>query len=455
MNLNMILLKELKVGWYIELIKRKFVELLDFIKYSIKYNQLHAKRKINLNILLITGGIILMNACVSDGAGEHFKLKKEVTLSDGRPHGLTINTSSDNGYVIAGSIASSLAWAARVDSQGKELWRYLIPKDERPEGRDLPTSWHASQYKSAVILKNGNTLLCGHKETGDDYRTMGLVTRIDRKGQFMDQQLLSPRSGDNLAKLNYIDQCGAWGDDGYFLAGWVAKDHQNLPNKSPKFGNGSFFWLIALDAEGNVKWEKLIDKEFSVSSGKLPWQIMKSGDLVFSGAAPSIEIMNGLLPVTGVIRIDKNGEVKAQRNITGVMQLVRQPESSSAIRLVPINLNESGMFLLTLNDDLTDKTIIQITTKVEFSLNQAVELQDHSILLVGHSDFRNPYATLIHFSPDLHQSSNYIFKPKRQAWWVDDVVLTGISGEVATVRSVFNDNRRTETKNMLSFIKIQ
>ena len=91
MNLNMILLKELKVGWYIELIKRKFVELLDFIKYSIKYNQLHAKRKINLNILLITGGIILMNACVSDDAGEHFKLKKEVTLSDGRPHGLTEN----------------------------------------------------------------------------------------------------------------------------------------------------------------------------------------------------------------------------------------------------------------------------------------------------------------------------------------------------------------------------
>ena len=127
----------------------------------------------------------------------------------------------------------------------------------------------------------------------------------------------------------------------------------------------------------------------------MPWQEMKNGDLVFSGSAPSVEVINGLISVTEIIRIDKNVEVKAQRNITGVMQLVRQPVLSNVIRLVPTNLQESGMFLLTLNDDLTDGTNLQLPNKVEFALKQAVELQDHTILLVGYSGFGNPYSKLI------------------------------------------------------------
>lgn len=405
-------------------------------------------------MFFIIGVMILMNACVSVGAGENFDIKKEITLSDSRPHDFSINTSNNNGYVITGSVGSSLAWATRLDTRGQELWSYSTPKDERPEGRYLPTNWHASQYKSAVVLKNGNTMLCGYKTTGEnDDTVMGLVTRVDLKGQFMDQRLLSPQGGDNL-KLNYIYQCGAWGNDGYFLAGSVTKFHPNLPNKSPRYVSETLFWLMALDAEGNIKFEKLISKGFSVNGGKLPWQEMKNGDLVFSGAAPGIEITNGLLSVTGIIRIDKNGEVKAQRKITGHMQLVRQPKSSDTICLVPVNLNDNGMFLLTLNDDLTDRNNLKSPNKVEFSLNQAVELQDHSLLLVGHSDFKNPYATIIHFSSDLHQSSDYIFNPKRQSWWVDDAVLTGVSGEVATVRSAIKDNGHKD-RNILSIFKIQ
>ena len=265
---------------------------------------------------------------------------------------------------------------------------------------------------------------------------MGLLTRIDAKGQFVDQRLLAPH-GDAKFVGNYIVQCGSWGD-GYFVAGSSSRYTQNLPGKSPPFVGEKFFWLMALDANGEIKWEKLISKGFAIDTArKAPWQMMSNGDLIFSGAAPSIRRADGITYVTGIIRIGQDGEVKAQRAITGRMKLVRQPSPAKAIRLVPFNLKDAGMFLLTLNDDLSDASNLDLSSnKDEFTIEQSIEMPDHSILLAGARDYTNSYATLIHYSPDLSQRHDYIFKPKGASNWVDDALMTGKPNELVTIRSL-------------------
>lgn len=405
--------------------------------------------------MFLIQGLLLMGALSTANAGEHFEFKKEVTLTDNRSQHFAINSAIDGGYVLTGSIADTQAWAARLDGQGQELWSYLIPKDAHPENHNVSPSWHSSQFKSAVVLKNGNTLLCGQKEIGDVRgNVMGLITRVNIKGQFIDQRLLSPQGGKNF-KINYIHQCAAWGE-GYFVAGSATKFTPNTLGKSPPFVGETFFWLMALDEEGNVKWEKLISKGFSVALGRrLPWLIMANGDLVFSGFAPSIEVTNGLISVTGIIRIDKEGALKAQRNITGEMQLVRQPMPANAIRLVPLNLKESGMFLQTLNDDLTDaSTVKSVTEKDEFVAMQAIEMSNHSIVLTGYRDFKVPFATIIIYSPDLHQTQDLVLKPKRQSHWIDDAILTSIPDEFAVIRSTYNSEDYKD-RNIFSIIKVK
>ena len=402
----------------------------------------------HLMLILTIGCTTAMNSPTQANAGEHFEIVRETVLPNNWAFGFSINDAANgSGYIITGAISGHQAWARRVDPQGNEIWSYAIPKDVPEQYQDVPVSWRSSQYKSAVTLKNGNTLLCGHKDMlnhreARDGTIMGLLTRIDAKGQFIDQRLLSPH-GDSKYSLNYIVQCGSWGD-GYFVAGSSSRYIQNLPGKSQPFVGEKFFWLMALDANGEIKWEKLISKGFSASpASKLPWQMMPNGDLIFSGSAPSIREKDSLVPVTSILRIGLDGEVKAQRTITGGMMLVRQPRPAQAIRLIPFNLNDVGMFLLTLNDDLSDASRLTSDKKDEFAIQQAIEMPDHSILLAGGRDYRNTYATLIHYSPDLRQSNNFVFKPKGASYWLDDAMIIGMSNEFVAIRSLkpeFNKN---------------
>ncbi len=109
------------------------------------------------------------------------------------------------------------------------------------------------------------------------------------------------------------------------------------------------------------------------------------------------------------------------------------------------------MFLLTLNDDLTDASNLT-AGKDEYSIKQALELPNHSVVIVGGKDYTNPYATLIHYSPDLQQVRDYIFKPKRASYWIDDAIATGITGEIVIMRRV---DQASNSKNVFTVIKVQ
>lgn len=389
------------------------------------------------SIFILTVSFTFTICTVIAHADESFEIKHEIDLPNYKPFNFAINDAGSNsGYIITGYIGGHQAWAGRLDAQGNELWNYSLPKDTPQQYQNVSPAWRSSQFKSAVTLENGNTLLCGNKDIGEDQHPimMGLLTKVDTKGKFLDQRLLTPH-GDTSFRLNYIDQCASWGE-GYFVAGSATQFIPNVPGKSPPNVRQNFFWLMALDANGEVKWEKLIDKSFSVSPAyKLPWLVMSNGDLIFSGTAPNVEKKDGLTSFTSVIRVGQDGEVKAQRSISGSMKLVRQSGPAQAIRLVPLNLQDAGMYLLTLNGDLTDASYLK-SDKDEFTVNQAIEMQDNSFVLAGAKGYKNPYATLIRYSPDLRKRYEFVFKPIGSSYGVDDAMLTNRQDELVTIRSL-------------------
>lgn len=371
--------------------------------------------------LVIAGGCFEINTNAI--AGEHIEVVRDVVLSGVKSAvGLGINQiPNQDGYIVTGSIGGAQAWATRLDAQGQQKWSYLMPRDAPPDDGHYHLLWHATTYSSAIVLKDGSTILCGFKvDEEDNHQTQfGLLTHIDKSGNLLNQQLLKPQK--NQLPLNYLFQSAPW-NDGFIIMGSSTRNKEY------------FTWLVALDAKGNLLWEKLLPTQTHVLQ-KRTFLIMKDGDLVMTNPISLLsEKGNGMNYFTEITRIQPDGVIKANRRLAGQFQLVRQPNPAYAIRLVPVELKKSEMQLLTLHDDLSEAEYLTSKDKVGIAIPQALELPDHSIVLVGATISNRGAALMVHFNPDSRQFQSYTFKPVSQSWAVGDGLATGKVGEWVAIR---------------------
>jgi hypothetical protein len=120
--------------------------------------------------------LVLISIAPSRAVANHIEIGREVLLEAGvsvAPHAIT--QTADGGYVIAGALHESDAWATRIDANMHVVWRHKVahPSSTPAEG--------ASVYEAVVSLPDDTTLLCGHEDIGA-LRTpyiVGLLTRID------------------------------------------------------------------------------------------------------------------------------------------------------------------------------------------------------------------------------------------------------------------------------------
>ena len=406
-----------------------------------------------VSFLVLFNSLFSSNPCFAgmDLEGDkRIELIHEIVLSDHQPiNDLSINqTAAKDGFVLTGTIGASQAWATRIDEHGHQQWSYMFPPDIPAQDQLVSTAWHSSHYESAADLNGGNTLLCGYKDVGDDRKPiiLGLLTRIDKSGGLVNQQLLYPQNNQQF-KLNYIRQCAHW-NDGYVIFGETARYLPKVQGTPSPALRESFYWVIKLDSLGEIKWEKLIPKKFDVGSipKRNPILIMKNGDLVVSSTSKETnEKKTGVDYFTDVVRFNPEGEIKVRNKFPGRMRLVRQPNPAYAIRLAPDNFNEFGARLLTLNDDLSEVEHLSIEKKEEFGIYQATELPNHSIVFSGNFDFTNNTAAMIGYSPNFSLRQEYEFHPKNKSWWVEDALATGIENEWVTIRTIHDHPSKSET----------
>jgi hypothetical protein len=314
----------------------------------------------------------------------------------------------DGGYAIVGSIASA-AWAIRVDSNFRVLWRHTV---DHPA---LAPADGASGYTGAVVLPDNSVLLCGFLagRTGTASNDFGLLTRISPSGQVISNRQVTPLNDESF-KLATIDLCTAT-DEGIIAVGNALQ----VTGDSKLRTANRFIWIFRSDSNtAEMQWQKLVENP----DGGAVEQILRlpNSDL-------AIQIGDGM------VLIDREGNLKDRRSQSNEI-LVKSITPDPAIH----TMSGYGVATTTLlNDRLQEISRIK---GVQFGIiaRRAYRLGDGTIALFGTKpDGTGAYtAAAASLAPGLSSSSAITLGPDVSSPGVMDAVPTGVEGEFATVRLV-------------------
>lgn len=363
--------------------------------------------------------LLLSNATAAD----HIKITREVFLEGGEPSAL-IQT-REQGYVIVGKgfRAPSDAWATRVDRDGNVQWRHVV------RGA-IAGPAEGATYTSAAMLQDDSAILCGYQwiEDGSRPNQAGLVTHIDKAGRVISERVVFPLD-DKSYRLNYLLHCIPFGD-GVVMFGTTSRVWgDTAPRHSKEFG-----WIVALDAQGKVKWEKLTSG--LEPSGRLEsYLVLQNGDLIVANNGPRPEPPTEELDTTKMTRIDINGGFHEQRTALSNVVFVKPVTPDLHVRFMSGKQITASM--TTWNARL--QGVKRITGSIEAIVpKRAYILPDGSVSIFGydHIEHNAGSASIQWLSADLNKQEKLLFQPTFASVWVADAVPTGKPAEFATIRQV-------------------
>lgn len=233
----------------------------------------------------------------------------------GSDHLLSIQQTSDGGYILGGSSDSPVSyektapskgsmdfWIIKLDAKGKILWQKTLGGlyydllgsiKEIPEGYILAGTSHSpkSEDKSEDNLGKG------------DY----WLLKLDKNGKLLWEKTLGGKKNEELHDMIVAS------DGGYILAG--SSDSPQEGMKISPQGKGLDFWIVKTDKNGTILWQQSID----IGTQDIVSKIVENKDNSFSVAGSSLEITpkgetesNYIL-----VRLSPKGEILAKQKIGG------------------------------------------------------------------------------------------------------------------------------------------
>ncbi len=360
-------------------------------------------------------------------SAESIELVREVSIEIGKsilPTSMSI-TRVPGGYVLTGMASFSFGWVVKTDEAGNVLWRYTDPGNASVKLRvQAPT------FNGAAPIPDGSVLVCGYTTPKDQRpRRVGLILILDKNGQLVRQQVLHPNSDESFAPSS-LNWCIPWGD-GAAVLGDTHRARRDLWSGSGIVPREDFFWLLSLDSNGILKWEKLIPRVFGGGAirQRMSLAALQGGDLVFStwDTKPP-------MGATDLVRVDERGEVKTRLELQQLFQVLRSGVSESGI--FALGLGKGGPTLLKLTSDFKEIEKVRGGLSSAGSVSRAEYLlSDHSVALFGSQLIDHAHtANIVKLGSDLNAMSEFQFQPRFGAYWVEDAAPTGEPGEFATVR---------------------
>jgi hypothetical protein len=216
-------------------------------------------RPLHRHSLTSFAGIIIAalvtNTAISESAyaESHIQIERDVLLESGVPiWPSAIISTADGGFVIVGTITESQAWAIRIDSNMKVMWRHTL---EHP---DPTPGIGESAYRGAVMLPDNSTLLCGYKNTAPATHpvNLGVLTHIGPNGGVLSRHELTPMD-DSLFKLGYLRGCAA-STDGISAFGSATRV-EGVGTPNPVMTH--YQWFLEVDPAGGLKSQKVTPAE--------------------------------------------------------------------------------------------------------------------------------------------------------------------------------------------------
>jgi hypothetical protein len=162
----------------------------------------------------------------------------------------TVNT-QDGGFVLAGTSFSGKGldkkeeskggsdfWLIRINEFGDELWQKTIGSASDEEARAVIQTTDMGFFVAGNVQNSAKGY--GSKDV--------LVVKVDKNGKELSQLILGGKGLDEVEKMIPTKDGGA-------LLGVYSRSNAGGSKKTENFGEGDY-WIIKLNKEGKVEWEK-------------------------------------------------------------------------------------------------------------------------------------------------------------------------------------------------------
>jgi uncharacterized delta-60 repeat protein len=210
---------------------------------------------------------------------------------------------ADNGDIIVAGYTKSFGaggrdfWVLRLDSEGNVKWQKTYGGSDWDEAN------------AVAIAENGDIIVAGYTGSFGAGNEDVWVLRLDGNGNVKWQKTYGGSDWDEANAVALAPN----GD--IIVAGYTES-----------FGaGGRDFWVLRLDSEGNVKWQKTYGGEYW--DGASAVAIAENGDIIVAGYTGSFGAGKADF---WVLRLDSEGNIKWQKTYGG-----RRWDRANAVAIAP------------------------------------------------------------------------------------------------------------------------
>jgi hypothetical protein len=216
-------------------------------------------------------------------------------------YALSIQQTTDGGYIVAGTSSSSANgdvtgtshggnvwtdyWIVKLNASGNIIWNRLLGGNYNEVAHSIQQTTDGGYIVagSSGSSANGDVTGANHGLPLDDY----WIVKLDASGNILWNKLMGGNDDDIASSIQQTI------DGGYIVAGYSGSS-ANGDVTGVNHGGAGDFWIVKLDANGNIIWNKLLggngeDKAYSIR------QIANGGYIV---AGQTTSSSNGDITVT-------------------------------------------------------------------------------------------------------------------------------------------------------------
>jgi len=225
----------------------------------------------------------------------------------------SIQQTSDGGYVVAGYTGSNNGdvsgnhgsgdfWVVKLDAGGNLQWQKCLGGTGYDEANSIQQTSDGGYVVAGFTLSTNGDVSGNHG--GYDY----WVVKLDAGGNLQWQKCLG---GTGYDEANSIQQTS---DGGYVVAGYTESTDGDVSGNH----GGSDYWVVKLDAGGNLQWQKCLGG----TSSDYAYSIQQTSDGGYVVAGYALSTNGDVSGIHGsqdswVVKLDVGGNLLWQKSLGG------------------------------------------------------------------------------------------------------------------------------------------
>ena len=188
------------------------------------------------------------------------KLWDKTIGGDGDDYLNALQQTADNGYILGGYSSSNISgnksenskggddyWIVKLDENGNILWDKTIGGSN---GDDYLFSLQQTSDNGYILGGSSSSNISGDKSENSKGVSDYWVVKLDEDGNKIWDKTIGGSSFDILYSLQQT------ADNGFILGGYSESNISGDKSENSKGGND--YWIVKLDVDGNIIWDKTI-----------------------------------------------------------------------------------------------------------------------------------------------------------------------------------------------------